>query len=68
MKIRFRTSIKFKNLASFAVPFDAKQDLVLRIGTFPTGDFRIEIGWTTGINIFRTIKEVPAGCFPIPEI
>jgi len=68
MKIRFRTRIKFKNLAGFTIPFDAKQDLVLRIGTFPTGDFRIKISRATGINIFRTIEEAPAGCFPIPKI
>jgi hypothetical protein len=68
MKIGIRRGIKFKNLATFAVLFDAKQDLILCVGTLPAGAFRIEIGWTTGIDIFRTIKETPAGYFPVPEI
>jgi hypothetical protein len=68
MKISFRTRIKLKNLATFAIPFDAKQDLILCIGTLPTGTFWIKIGCATGIDIFRTIKESPAGCFPVPEI
>jgi hypothetical protein len=44
MKISFRTRIKLKNLATFAIPFDAKQDLILCIGTLPTGTFWIKIG------------------------
>jgi len=60
--------MKFKDLAAFAIPFDAKQDLILRIGTLPTGALRIKIGWTTEVNVFRAIKESPAGCFPVPEI
>ncbi len=67
MKIRFRSRIKLKNLATLAIPFHAKQDLILCISALPTGAFRIEIGWTVGINIFRAIKESPAGCFPVPE-
>jgi hypothetical protein len=68
MKIRLRSRIKFKNLTTVAIPFDGKQDLILRIGTLPTGALRIEIGWTTGINVFRAIKESPTRCFPVPEI
>jgi len=52
MKISFRTRIKFKNLASFAISFDAKQDLILCISALPTGALPIKIGWTTGINVF----------------
>jgi hypothetical protein len=59
--------MKLKNLATSAIPFDAKQDLILGIGTLPTGAFWIEIRWTTGINIFRAIKECPARYFPVPE-
>jgi hypothetical protein len=68
MRVRFRIRIKFKNLASFAIPLNAKQDLILCISTLPTGALRIKIGWTTGINVFRAIKESPAGCFSVPEI
>jgi hypothetical protein len=68
VKISFRTRIKFKNLASFAIPFDAEQDLILCISTLPAGALWIKIGWTTGIDIFRTIKETPAAYFPVPEI
>ena len=66
--IRFRIRIKFKNLASFAIPFDAKQDLILCISTFPAGALRMKVGWATRINIFWTIKKSPAGCLPVPEI
>jgi hypothetical protein len=59
--------MKLKNLASFAIPFDAKQDLILCISTFPAGAVWVKISWATGINIFRTIKESPTGCFPVPE-
>jgi len=68
MKIRFRTRIKFKNIATFAIPLDAKEDLILCISALPTRAFWIKIGRTTGIDIFRTIKESPAGYFPVPEI
>jgi hypothetical protein len=68
MKVIFRTRIKLKNIATLAIPFDAKQDLILRIGTLPTWALRIKIRRTTGIDIFRTIKESPAGCFPVPEV
>ena len=44
MKISFRSGMKSKNLATFAIPFDAKQDLILCIGTLPTRAFRIKIG------------------------
>ena len=60
--------MKSKNLAAFAVSFNAEQDLILCISTFPAGAFWIKIGWTTGINVFRAIKESPAGCLPVPEI
>jgi len=67
MKISFRSGMKLKNLATSAIPFDAKQDLILGIGTLPTGAFWIKICWTTGINIFGAIKEYPARYFPVPE-
>ena len=60
--------MKFKNLARFAIPLDAKQNLILCISALPTGALRIEIGWTTRINVFRAVKEGPARCFPVPEI
>ena len=44
MKISFRSSMKSKNLATFAIPFDAKEDLILCIGALPTRAFRIKIG------------------------
>ncbi len=68
MKIRFRSRMEFKNLATFAVSFHTKQDLILCIGTLPAGNLWIKMGWTTGIDIFRTIKESPAGYFTVPEI
>jgi hypothetical protein len=67
MKISIRTRIKLKNLAALAIPFDAKQDLILCIGALPAGVFWIKIGWTTGINILRAIKEFPARYFLVPE-
>lgn len=68
MKISFRSRTKLKNLATFAIPFDAKQDLILCIGTLPARALWIKIGRTTGIDIFRAIKESPARCFPVPEV
>jgi len=68
MKISFRRRIKFKDLATFAIPFDAKQDLILCISALPTGAFWVKIGGTTRIDIFRTIEEIPAGCFAVPVI
>jgi hypothetical protein len=68
MKISFRRRIKFKDLATFAIPFDAKQDLILCISALPAGTLWIKIRRTTGINIFRTTEESPAGYFPVPEI
>ena len=68
MSISFGNRIKSKNLATFAVPFDAKQNLILCISTLPTGAFLIKIRWTTGINIFRATEESPARYFPVPEI
>jgi hypothetical protein len=44
MKVGFRTRIKLKNLATLAIPFDAKQDLILRISALPTGAFWVKIG------------------------
>jgi hypothetical protein len=67
LKFGFRSRTKSKNLAAFAIPFDAEEDLILCISTLPTGAFWIKIGWTTGIDIFRTIKEIPAGYFAVPE-
>jgi hypothetical protein len=64
----FRNRIKFKDLTTLTIPFDGKQDLILCIGTLPTGAFWIEICWTMGIDIFRTTKETPAGYFSVPEI
>ena len=60
--------MKSKNLAAFAVSLYAEQDLILCISTFPAGAFRIKIGRTTGIDIFRTIKETPTRCLSVPEI
>jgi hypothetical protein len=68
LKIGLRSRTKSKNLAAFAIPFNAEQDLILCISTLPAGALWIKIGWTTGIDIFRTIKETPAGYFPVPEI
>jgi len=68
LKIGPRSRTKFKNLAAFAIPFDAEQDLILCISTLPARALWIKIGWTMGIDIFRTIKENPAGYFPVPEI
>jgi len=67
MKISIKTRIKLKNLATLAISFDAKQDLILCIGALPAGDFWIKIRWTTGINILRAIKEFPARYFLVPE-
>ena len=58
--------IMFKNIATLAVPFDAYQDFVLCKTTLLTGAFGM-IGWTTGIDIFRTIKECAARYFLVPE-
>jgi hypothetical protein len=44
MKICFRRRIKLKNIATIAIPFDAKEDLILCISTLPTGAFWIKIG------------------------
>jgi len=44
MKISFRSRIKLKNLATFAIPFDAEQDLILCISALPAGAFWIKIG------------------------
>jgi hypothetical protein len=64
---RFRGRIKLKNLATFAIPFDAKQDLILCISTFPAGVLRMKIGWATGMDILRAIKESPTRYFFVPE-
>ncbi len=66
-KSGFRARPKCKNPAAFTVSLDAEQNLILRISAFPAGTFWIEIGRTAGIDIFRTIEENPAGCFPVPE-
>ncbi len=67
IEISFRARPKCKNPAAFTVSLDAEQNLILGISAFPAGTFRIEIGRTTGIDIFRTIEENPAGCFSFPE-
>jgi hypothetical protein len=67
MKIRSRTRIKFKNLTGFTILFDAKQDFTFCVSFFPAGAFWIKIGWTIFINVFGTIQDNPAGCFPVPE-
>jgi hypothetical protein len=51
-QISLRSGIKLKDLATFAVPFDAKQDLILCVSALPTGALRIKISRTTGIDIF----------------
>ncbi len=43
MKMGLRRRIKLKNLATVTIPFDVKQDLILRISTLPTGAFWIKI-------------------------
>jgi len=68
MKINFRRRIKSKNLATFAISLDAEQDLILCISALPAGVLWVKIGGTTGIDIFRTIKQTPAGYFPVPVI
>jgi hypothetical protein len=52
MKTRLRNRIKFKNLASFAISFDAEQDLALRISNFPAGSFLVKISRTILVNVF----------------
>jgi len=64
---RLRLRIKLKNLATWTIPLDAQQHLALRIGTFPAGSLRIEIGGTVGIDILRTTTEIPAGYLTVPE-
>ncbi len=66
-KSGFRARPKCKKPAAFTVSLDAEQNLILGISAFPAGTFWIEIGRTTGIDIFRTIEENPARCFPFPE-
>jgi hypothetical protein len=43
MKISFRSGIKLEDLATLAIPFDAKQNLILRIGSLPARAFWIKI-------------------------
>jgi len=68
LKVGFRSRKKFKNLAALTIPFDAEQDLILCISALPARALWIKIGGTTGIDIFRTIEELPAGCFAVPVI
>lgn len=67
-QVGFRSRKKFKNLAALTIPFDAEQDLILCISALPTGAFWVKIGGTTRVDIFRTIEEIPAGCFAVPVI
>ena len=60
--------MKSKDLATFAISLDAEQDLILCISILPTGAFWMKIGGATRIDIFRTIEELPAGCFAVPVI
>jgi hypothetical protein len=68
MRTSFRTRIKYKNLTSFTILSDAKQDLTLRISNFPAGFLLVKISRTIFINVFRTIQNNPTGVFAIPEI
>ena len=68
MKIGLRSATKFKDLAAFAIPFDAEQDLILCISTLPAGAFWVKIGWATRIHIFGTVREILTGYFPVPEV
>jgi len=52
LKIGLRTRTKSKNLATFAISFDAEQDLILSISALPAGALWVKIGGTTGIDIF----------------
>lgn len=52
MKIGLRSRTKSKNLATFAISFDAEQDLILSISALPAGALWVKIGGTTGIDIF----------------
>ena len=63
----FPLRIKLKNLATWTVPLHAQQNLTLRIGTFPAGSLRIEIGCTVGIDILRTTPDIPARYLTVPE-
>jgi hypothetical protein len=67
LKISLRRRTKFKNLTTPAIPFDAKQDLILCISALPAGAFWVKIGGTTRIDVFRTAKKNPAGRFAVPE-
>jgi hypothetical protein len=60
--------IKFKDLATFAISFDAQQNLTLGIGNFPARCFFVKISWTFSTNVLRTIQDNPARLFPFPEI
>ena len=44
--------IKFKNLTTFAISLDAKQDITFRISIFPTGPFWIEISRAIYMYVF----------------
>jgi hypothetical protein len=68
MKIGLLNFIKLKNLATFAISFDAQQNLTLGIGDFPARCFMVKISWTLSTNILRTIQDDPAGFFPFPKI
>ena len=62
-----RLGIKLKNLAIWTIPLYAQQNLALRIGTFPAGSLRIEIGRAVGIDILRTTTDIPAGFLTVPK-
>jgi hypothetical protein len=67
-EISFRNIIKFKDFAIFTIPFDAKQNFALGIGSLPAGRFTVEIRWTLSINVLRTVQDNPAWCFSVPKI
>ena len=68
MKIGLGDIIELKNLATFAILFDAQQSLALGIGDLPAGCFHVKISWTFSANVLRTIQDNPTGFFPFPKV
>ena len=68
MKIGLGDIIELKNLATFAIFFDAQQNLTLGVRNLPAGCFHVKISLTFGANVLRTIQDNPTGFFPLPKI
>ena len=46
--------IKFKDLATLAIAFDAKEEITFRISIFPAGPLWIKKGRAVVVNVSRT--------------